>query len=212
MKDTVFDSDANLAAAIREVLDTVSEGQTLFGRISQGGLGTKAYRRARFLKIGSDTFVINWARTFIKEYYPATLSKRGDLYSLVHDKRTSLIIESFKCWLSQRVEGELPELKTAFEQLEPQVELKEQVRKRRESGALLETIAAEFDISIYNASQWCKDVKVEKGTVRGKAAKKRAEKNRLKHQASEMEKLGMKRAEIAHKLGVNRKTITRWLS
>ena len=28
-----------------------------------------------FLKIGDDAFVINWARTFIKEFYPATLSK-----------------------------------------------------------------------------------------------------------------------------------------
>ena len=32
LKDEVFESDANLAIAIREVLDTVSEGQTLFGR------------------------------------------------------------------------------------------------------------------------------------------------------------------------------------
>ena len=212
LKDRFFDSAASLATAIREVLDTVSEGQTLFGRILQGGLGAKAYRRARFLKIGSDAFLINWARTFIKEFYPATLSKRGDLYSLVHDKRTSLIIESIKCWLSQRVEGELPELKIAFEQIEPQVELKKLVQKRRKAGALLETIATEFDISIYRASQWCKDIKVGKETVRGTAAKKRSEKEALKQQALEMEKSGTKRAKIAQKLGVNRKTITRWLS
>ena len=75
LKGEIFDSDSDLANAIREVLDTVSEGQTLFGRIKAGGLGTQAYRRARFLKIGDDAFVINWARTFIKEFYPATLSK-----------------------------------------------------------------------------------------------------------------------------------------
>ena len=160
LKDETFNSDANLAAAIREVLDTVSHGQTLFGRIKQGGLGAPAYRRARFLQIGSDAFVINWARTFIKEFYPATLSKRGDCYSLVHDKRTPLILDSFKCWLSQCVEGEIPELELCFEQIEPQVALKEQVRKHREAGELLETIAAAFGLAIGTVSEWCKDIKV----------------------------------------------------
>ena len=160
LKDEVFNNDASLATAIREVLDTVSQGQTLFGRIEQGGLGAPAYRRARFLQIGSDAFVINWARTFIKEYYPATLSKRGDRYSLVNDRRTPLILASFKCWLSHHVAGEIPELEPYFEQIDPQVELKAKVRDRREAGALLETIADEFNISIYTASEWCKDIKV----------------------------------------------------
>ena len=159
LKDEVFDSDANLATAIRDVLDTVSEGQTLFGRIKQGGLGAVAYRRGRFLKTGDDAFVIGWARTFIKEHYPATLSKRGDRYSLVHDKRISLILASFKCWLSKRVNGEVPELET-FEPIEPQAKLKEQVRERRKAGDSLETIVAAFDISLYKASRWCEGIKV----------------------------------------------------
>ena len=64
------------------------------------------------------------------------------------------------CWLSQRVDGDIPELETYFEQIDPQVALKEQVRERRKERARLETIAAEFGISIYTASQWCKDIKV----------------------------------------------------
>ena len=151
---------SQLPIAIRKVLDTVCHGQTLFGRMKQDGLGASAYRRARFLQIGSDAFVISWAQTFIKEFYPATLSKRGNRYSLVYDKRTSLILSSFKCWLSKRVEGEIPELETYFEQIDPQIELKELVRKCREAGAKLETIAFEFDISVYTASEWCKDIKV----------------------------------------------------
>ena len=159
LKGEVFDSDLSLADAIREVLDTVSEGQTLFGRIEAGGLGAQAYRRARFLKIGGDVFVINWAQTFIKEFYPATLSKRGSRYSLVHDKRIELILASFKCWLSKRVDGEVPELET-FEPIEPQVELKEKVRKRRETGALLEAIASEFGMAYGKVQDWCQDIKV----------------------------------------------------
>ena len=160
LKGEVFDSDAGIANAIREVLAAVSHGQTRFGRIKAGGLGTAAYRRARFLQVGSDAYVIHWAKTFIKEYYPATLSKRGDCYALVHDKKLPLLLASFKCWLSEHVTGEISELQTCFEQIDPQVALKQQVRERRETGAKLETIAYEFGISSYTASEWCKDINV----------------------------------------------------
>ena len=156
----VFNNASSLANAIQEVLNTVSHGQTLFGRIKQGGLGISAYRRARFLQIGSDTFVINWAKTFIKEYYPATLSKRGNCYSLVHDKRLPLLLASFKCWLTHHTTDDIPELGTCFEQIDPQVELKQRVRERREAGATLENIKAEFNLAIGTISEWCKDIKV----------------------------------------------------
>jgi len=159
LKDKIFDADADLANAIHEVLDTVSEGQTLFGRIKAGGLGAQAYRRARFLKIASDAYVINWARTFIKEFYPATLSKRGDRYSLVHDKRIDLILASIRCWLSNRIEGEVPALET-FKPIAPQTELEEKVRGRRKAGASLEMIRAEFGLALGTVSEWCKDIKV----------------------------------------------------
>ena len=160
LKDTVFDADANLATAIREVLDTVSEGQTLFGRIKQGGLGAQAYRRARFLKTAGDAYVINWARTFIKEFYPATLSKRGDNFALANDKRLPLILESIRCWLSRQVDGELPKLARLFDDVDPQTELKTLVRERRLTGAFIEVIAEEFNLALGTVSEWCKDIKV----------------------------------------------------
>ena len=160
LKGEVFDSDAGIANAIREVLAAVSHGQTRFGRIKAGGLGTAAYRRARFLQVGSDAYVINWTQTFIKEYYPATLSKRGDCYALVHDKKLPLLLASFKCWLSEHVTGEISELQTCFEQIDPQVALKQQVRERRAAGATLETIADAFDLAIGTVSEWCKDINV----------------------------------------------------
>ena len=215
LKDEVFTSDASLATAIQEVLDTVSHGQTLFGRIKQGGLGAKAYQRARFLKIAGDTFAINWARAFIKEFYPATLSKRGDAYSLVHDKKTTLILSSFKCWLSRRIEGEVPELATGFDALDPQVDVKAEVRARREAGVLLEAIAAEFDISVYTASEWCKDIKVAKETVVGKRAKRRAEKDaedaELKISALQLKEKGLSLRKIANELKISRRKLNRLL-
>lgn len=194
LKDEVF-NDVSLATAIREVLDTVSHGQTLFGRIKQGGLGAQAYRRARFLKTAGDAYVIRWARMFIKEFYPATLSKRGDCYSLVHDKRISLILASFQCWLSHRVAGEVPELEAGFEEIEPQSELKTRVRERRKDGAMLETIAAEFDISLGKASEWCRDIDP---------------KVNLKEKVRERREHGQTLETIATEFNLDRDTVQNW--
>lgn len=214
LKDEVF-NDVSLATAIRDVLDTVSHGQTLFGRIKQGGLGAQAYRRARFLKTAGDAYVINWARTFIAEFYPATLSKRKDAYSLVHDKRISLILASFQCWLSHRVAGEVPELAVGFDALDPQGDLIAQVRERREQGQTLETLAAEFDIDITKVTRWCQDIKVKKETVRGMAEKRRSEKKaedaQLRIRALPLKEKGLSYREIAEKLGSNYQKIRRVL-
>ena len=215
LKDEVFDSDANLATAIREVLDTVREGQTLFGRIKQGGLGTQAYRRARFLNIGDDAFVIHWARTFIKEFYPTTLSKRGNCYALGHDKRLPLLLASFKCWLGHHVAGEIPELETCLKQVDPQAELKQQVRERRKAGAKLETIASALGIAYGKVQDWCKDITVDKETQAeikaNKRAKKKQEDAQLRTRASELKERGLSLREIAHELDSNYQKIRRLL-
>ena len=210
LKGEVFESEAAIAQAIREVLDTVHHGQTIFGRIEAGGLGAAAYRRGRFLHIGADAFVIGWAKTFIKEYYPATLSKRGAHYSLVHDKRISLMLESFTCWLSQRVDGEMPALTTCFEEIAPQTEQIEQVRSRRKAGATLENIVAEFGIALGTASEWCKDIKPDKATVRGSAAKKRADKAARKEQARARRRAGATFEEIRAEFNIGLTTAHNW--
>ena len=215
LKDEVFESDVSLANAIREVLDTVSNGQTLFGRIKQGGLGAQAYRRSRFLKTADDAYVINWARSFIKEYYPATLSKRKNTYSLVHDKKIELYLNSFKCWLSQRIDGDVPELARGFDAIEPQNEIKAQVRAQRKDGALLEAIAEEFDISVYTASEWCKDIKVDKDTVREQAAKRRSKKDtedsELRIRALQLKEQELSLTKIANILNISRRKLNRIL-
>ena len=215
LKGEVFKSETSLAAAIQEVLDTVSHGQTLFGRIKQGGLGANAYRRSRFLKSAGDTYAINWTRTFIKEFYPATLSKRGNSYSLVHDKKTTLLLSSFKCWLSRRIDGEVPELATGFDALDPQIDLKVQVRERREAGVLLEAIAAEFDIAIGTVSEWCKDIEVVKETAREKRAKRRAAKNeedvQLKTRAHQLKEAGFSLRQISNELKISYNRLKRLL-
>ena len=215
LKHEVFEGDDSLANAIREVLDTVNAGQTLFGRIKQGGLGAQAYQRARFLHIGDDAYVINWARTFIKEYYPATLSKRGDNYALVNDKRLPVILASIRCWLSRRVDGELPRLARLFDDIDPQTELKAKVRERRTGGTLLETIAEEFGLALGTISEWCKDIKIAKETVRSTAAKKRAKKDtedvQLQIKALEFKDKGLSLTQIADELNISRRKLKRIL-
>ena len=215
LKDEIFESDADLATAIREVLDSVSQGQTLFGRIKQGGLGAQAYRRARFLKTAGDTYVINWVRTFINEFYPAMLSKRGDNFALVNNKRLSLILESIRCWLSRRVDGELPRLTRLFDDVDPQAEKKEKARGLRKAGATLQTIMTVLDEGYGTVQDWCKDIMVEKETVRGNASKKRAKKNaedvQLKSRALPLKEKGLALTQIATELKISRRKLSRIL-
>ena len=206
----IFEGEAHIATAIREVLDTVHNGQTIFGRIQAGGLGIKGYRRGRFLHIGGDQVVIGWARRFIKEYYPATLSKRGDNYALVHDKRMSLMLESFRCWLSQRVDGELAALPTCFEAIAPHAEQMEQVRARRKEGATLENIAAAFGIALGTASEWCKDITPNKETVRRTAAQKRGKKRERQEAARARRRAGATIEEISLAFAIGLATAHRW--
>ena len=143
------------------------------------------------------------------------LSKCGNSYTLVHDKRIELILASIKCWLSRRIIGEVPELEKGFEQIDPQVELKEKVRKRREAGALLEKITAEFDVSVGLASKWCKDIEVAKKTVREKRAERRTEKEaedaQLRVRAKQFRDEGLSLRKIASKLKISHDRLKRLL-
>lgn len=209
----VFTGDASLADAIREALDAVSHGQTLFGRIKQGGLGAHAYRRARFLNVAGDAYTVNWARTFIKEFYPAMLSKRGERYALVDQKHAGLIVESIRCWLVAH-EADIPEIEAGgFVSTDPQVMVKDRVREGRRAGGSVKALAAEFGVSMDTVSRWCKDIVVEreKATVRESRAARRAEKVVQREKAVALEQEGKTRTEIARELGVNKSTITRWL-
>ena len=90
------------------------------------------------------------------------------------------------------------------------VDLKERVRECRQAGILLEAIASEFDISIYTASEWCKGITVDKETVRGTAAKKRAEKAARKQQAQTRRKEGAKIETIATEFRISISTASEW--
>lgn len=221
LKGEVFD-ETDLATAIREVLaeadfsgNETEQGQSLLGRIRKGGLGVSAFRRSRFLHIGDDAFVINWARGFLKEYYPVTLSKRGDRYALVNDKRLGLILESFRCWLSKRVDGELPRLKRLFDDVDPQRELKAKARELRTAGATLQEIADEMGEDWSKIQRWCEGIGNSKETTRGKRAKKRTKKEtedtHLKIKALELQNKEFSLTRIAAELQISRKKLKRIL-
>ena len=56
---------------------------------------------------------------------------------------------------------------------------------------------------LYTASEWCKDITVDKETVRRTAARKRAEKAVRKQQARTRRKEGAKIETIATELGIS---------
>ena len=78
----------------------------------------------------------------------------------MHDKRIGLTLASIKCWLAKRVDGEVTELET-FEQIDPQADLREQIRERRKAGEKLEAIAKQLGISYNKAWRFSSDIEIE---------------------------------------------------
>lgn len=78
--------------------------------------------------------------------------------------------------------------------------LKARVRERRKTGALLETIGAEFGIDSTTVGRWCQDIKVAK-SVRDSP---------LKTQVRERRKAGETLQTIAADSGISISTVSRW--
>lgn len=119
-------------------------------------------------------------------------------------------------------DGSNPNLKQKRRQLKRltpaakrRAELKAQVRKRREQGVLLETIADEFDISKGTVSEWCKGIKVVKDTIRRKHEQRRTEKAakdaKLRIKALQLKEKGLSLRQIADELDSNPSKIRRLL-
>ena len=119
-------------------------------------------------------------------------------------------------------EGSNPNLKQKRKQLKGltpvakrRAELKARVRERRQQGVILEEIVEEFDISIATVSEWCKDIKVAKDTVRRKREQRRVEKaakdTELRIKALRLKSKGLSLREIADELDSSYSKIRRLL-
>ena len=160
----VFDA-ASLATAVREVLDAdCSTGRTFRSEIVSGALGASAYRKARFLHITDDDRVVDWIKGFIAEWYPARIAKNGDAYTLTHVENLDLRLASFARWLRhQRGVPESTKLDLGiFEATvppDPNAELKNVARSRREGGEAIKEIAESMNLHPNTVSKWCKGIK-----------------------------------------------------
>ena len=164
LADKVFDSAA-LASVVREVLASDSStGKTFGAEIASGALGASAYRRARFLHIADDDGVVDWVRAFLSEWYPARIAKNEDTYALCHAKNADLCLASFSRWLMHQpsvpdgVKIDLDLFETT-ELPDPDAELKNVARSRREAGETVKEIAESLNRNRQTVAKWCKGIK-----------------------------------------------------
>ena len=161
----VFDV-SSLATTVREVLKkTRSNGTTFIGDIHRGALGRSEYRKARFLAHADDDRIVDWASQFIAEWYPARIQKRDDHFAVTHAENLDLRLASFQRWLihQQSPPDNMPtDLDISFQSTElpdPDAELKNMARFRREGGETIKSIAESLNLHINTVSKWCKGIK-----------------------------------------------------
>ena len=161
---TVFDS-VSLAKAVREVLDLNDDtGKTFRAELLLGALGASAYRKARFLHLTDDDQVVDWARSFISEWYPTRIAKNEDDYALCHAEHLELRLASFSRWLLRQpgvpdgTQLEMAVCETT-ELPDHDADLKKNARFRREAGETIKDIAEALEIHPNTASKWCEGIK-----------------------------------------------------
>ena len=160
----VFDS-TSLASVVREVLASdASTGKTFSNELVSGALGASAYRKARFLHIADDDRVVDWVRTFISEWYPARIAKNEDTYALCHAENLGFRLTSFSQWLMHQLsvpDGTQIDL-DIFQPIElpdPNAELKNVARFRREAGETIKAISESLDRDPRTVAKWCEGIK-----------------------------------------------------
>ena len=160
----VFDSAA-LATVVREVLASDSStGKTFGAEIVSGALGASAYRKSRFLHIADDAGIVDWVRGFVSEWYPARIAKNEDTYALCHAKNADLCLASFSRWLMHQpsvpdgVKIDL-DLFEPTEPPDPDAELKNVARSRREAGETVKAIAENLNMHRQTVGKWCEGIK-----------------------------------------------------
>ena len=160
----VFDVKS-LAEAVREVLQSICEsGDTFLNEVASGALGASAYRKARFLHYADDDRVVDWIRKFISEWYPARIAKNEDTYTLYYAKNLALRLVAFSRWLMHQPgvpDGTQIDL-DIFQPRElpdPNAELKNVARFRRETGETIKEISESLNRHPNTVGNWCKDIK-----------------------------------------------------
>ena len=159
----VFDS-ASLANAVHEVLQSPAEtGKTFGSELTAGALGASAYRKARFLHCADEDRVVDWARGFVSEWYPARIAQNDDDYALYHAEHLDLRLASFERWLLKQpgvpdgTELKLSVVK-ATELPDHDADLKNNARFRREAGETIASIAEVLDKHPNTVSKWCRGI------------------------------------------------------
>lgn len=164
LKDEVFDV-ASLATAIQEVFKkTRANRQTFIGEILRGALGSSEYRKARFLPYADDARIVEWASRFISEWYPARIQKRDPHFALASAENLYLRFASFQRWFRHQPSppDNMPtHLDISFQPTElpdPDAELKNMARFRREGGETTKAIADDLNRNPRTIRKWCEDI------------------------------------------------------
>lgn len=149
-------TEAELAERILQILTAPipkSKGN-LLSQLKKGALGTTTYKQVRFFNNETDaSLIVKWVRTFISEWYPASIRKSHNVDQYALDTNYPEERELFALWIQYQLEVQVGTDEPFLSTLLPDQEVKQQARELREQGRGVVEIAKETGLSLGKVSK-----------------------------------------------------------
>ena len=141
------------------VMNTLTENG-LLEKLQTGMLGTREYRRARFLHCTTNEHILNWTKHFIAEWYPARIAKRGEKYAIAYTKHYQLQKETVQTYLQANGhEKDQTHTEIQIISLPSRIKkMKDKACKMRKAKMTIKSIAEKLKKPEGTIKRWCKDI------------------------------------------------------
>ena len=149
LQDKIF-TEVELAEQVLQILTAPIPGskETLLSKLKKGALGTTTYKQVRFFNKDTNTSqIVEWIRSFISEWYPASIQKSHDADQYALDTNYPEERELFALWVQHQL-GVSASTDEAFTStLLPDQELKHKVQELKAEDKTVREIAKETGLS-----------------------------------------------------------------
>ena len=160
-------TETTLAQTVRDILKKRHGNDTFMTLITNGALGVKEYKAARFLHTASDEGIVKWTRYFVKKWYPVRIAKNKDIYYLTPQSDAELKLKVFQQWFAIKSEppdddfdGQSPPFIDGFcEPPDPRNEQKTLARQIVADGATAKVAAEKTGLPYNLVCEITKDIR-----------------------------------------------------
>ena len=149
LQDKIF-TEVELAERVLQILTEPipRSKETLLSKLIKGALGTTTYKQVRFFNKGTNaSLIVGWVRSFISEWYPASIQKSHDVDQYALDTNYPEERGLFALWVQHQLGVSASADERFLSTPLPDQELKQQARELKENGKTIWEIVEETGLS-----------------------------------------------------------------